>query len=390
MASCNWEKLKTPQQVKAMLRHCAKDTREKSEHSNREIDKTRTHLNTSFGAMKDYKTAATFYDKRIAELDAMPGANKRKDRVTAIGLNIPFPVSEKEVKEGHGLSLVSLLKDQWYKQVYEAIEERFGTENVIGGVVHYDEVHEYTDAETGERRQSRHHLHVYVVPVINEKLNAKNVMSRRNMIELNNAVEEISKGYCTSFMTGTKRKSTKSVEELKNESQMAEVQQEAQRIKAEAQKRSDEILNAARVDAERIHKEAVEDAQRRSDAILNAAKVQAGEIRKKAAEDAQRRSDAMLEDVRTTKRSAKNVLCAARDLYNDCRDLLYDVRKDAALEDYCCTLRINGKTVLDAYREKCDEKERKRTAYNERFTTLWNLADADLLRSEEEEEENSF
>ena len=189
-------------------------------------------------------------------------------------------------------------------------------------------------------------------------------------------------------MTGTKRKSTKSVEELKNASQMVEVQQEAQRIKAEAQKRSDEILNAARVDAERIHKEAVEDAQRRSDAILNAAKVQAGEIRKKAAEDAQSSSDAMLEDARTIKHSAKNVLCAARDLYNDCRNLLYDVRKDAALEDYCCTLRINGKTVLDAYREKCDEKERKRTAYNERFTTLWNLADADLLRSEEEEEED--
>lgn len=146
----------------------------------------------------------------------------------------------------------------WYRDVYNTIKKRFGIENVIGGIVHYDETHEYTDAETGERRQSRPHMHVYVMPVINEKLNAKNVMSKRNMIELNNAVEKISKNYSMEFMTGTKRKSTKSVEELKNESQMAEVQQEAQRIKAEAQKEADAILNAAKLQAEQILRNAEE------------------------------------------------------------------------------------------------------------------------------------
>lgn len=106
MASCDWKKLKMPQQVKAMLRHCTTDERLKNEHSNLEIDKTRTHLNIAFGAMKDYKTAAAFYDERLGKLDAMPGANKRKDRVTAIGLSIPFPISEKEAKEIPHLSTV--------------------------------------------------------------------------------------------------------------------------------------------------------------------------------------------------------------------------------------------------------------------------------------------
>ena len=253
MASCDWKKLKTPQQVKAMLRHCATDERLKNEHSNREIDKTRTHLNTAFGAMKDYKTAAAFYDERLAKLDAMPGANNRKDRVTAIGLSIPFPVSEKEAKEIPHLSTV-FSQHNWYRDVYTTIEKRFG----IDGVVHYDETHEYTDAETGERRQSRPHLHVYVMPVVNEKLNAKNVMSKRNMIELNNAVEKISNGYCMSFMTGTKHKSTKSVEELKSASQLLDAEREAQRIKAEAQKQADAILNAAKLQAEQILRNAEE------------------------------------------------------------------------------------------------------------------------------------
>ncbi len=45
MASVNFEKLKTPQQVKAMLRHCDGEERMEANHSNIDIDKSKTSGN---------------------------------------------------------------------------------------------------------------------------------------------------------------------------------------------------------------------------------------------------------------------------------------------------------------------------------------------------------
>lgn len=252
MASCDWQKIKTPQEAKAMLRHCVTDERMKTEHANTEIDKNRTQQNVAFGSMSDYVESCERYDERIAELDAVKGANKRKDRVTLVGLSVPTP---------EGMS--DAVARRWFADVYAHIEERFGAENVIGGTAHFDEVHEYKDAETGARRESRAHLHAYVVPVAGDKLNAKQVMSKANMIALNREVEEITRERYPEyrFMTGTKRKSKKSVETLKNESAEREAEARAQQIVADAQRDAEQIRADAQTRSERVLRSAKHEAQ---------------------------------------------------------------------------------------------------------------------------------
>lgn len=318
MASCDWKKIKTPQEAKALLRHCITDERLKTQHSNKQIDKTRTHLNLHFGTMGDYKMSAYWYDKRIAELDKQQGANKRKDRVTLVGLDIPLP-------DG----LPAHFAEQWFRSVYAKLGQRFGDENVVGGVVHFDEVHSYVDAETGEKRQSRPHLHAYVVPVIDGKLNAKSVMCRGNMVALNNEIEDITRAYGCRFLTGTHRKSTKSVEQLKNESQLVATQQEAQRI--------------------------IEDAQRRSETFLSNARHQAQLIIEKARETA----DANEKESALALARIRALHAASVRLRNEYETRSNAVRQNKSLEVYCKNVVFSdGKSVYQKFVEKLEEEKR--------------------------------
>lgn len=334
MASCDWQKIKTPQEAKAMLRHCVTDERMKTEHANTEIDKNRTQRNVAFGSMSDYVESCERYDERLAELDAVKGANKRKDRVTLVGLSVPTP---------EGMS--DAVARRWFADVYAHIEERFGAENVIGGTAHFDEVHEYKDAETGARRESRAHLHAYVVPVAGDKLNAKQVMSKANMIALNREVEEITRERYPEyrFMTGTKRKSKKSVETLKNESAEREAEARAQQIVADAQR-----------DAEQIRA----DAQTRSERVLSDAKEEARLIKRYASKDAQIVSEGLTE-VRALREEYERAISDAP-------------RLNAGLEEYAKGRRFKGKdgTILTFYemyeRDVRERAQRERRAQEER------------------------
>ncbi len=78
---------------------------------------------------------------------------------------------------------------------------------------HFDEIHNYVDH--GELKESRGHLHFYVIPEINGKLNGKQFSSKKRMIELNKKIDELARTkYHKKFLTHEKpRKRT--VEELK-------------------------------------------------------------------------------------------------------------------------------------------------------------------------------
>ena len=92
MAGCNWEKFKGGTESKAMFRHCDTERRLEATHSNADIDKSRTYMNMPFGAFEGgYENVCKAYDEYIGELDKNPGQNKRKDRVTLVGLSIPAP-----------------------------------------------------------------------------------------------------------------------------------------------------------------------------------------------------------------------------------------------------------------------------------------------------------
>lgn len=265
MASCNWEKFKTAGDAKAMFRHCAADERLTTNHSNKEIDTSKTYLNMGFGALETYEDACKTYDSRMAELDAVPKANKRKDRVTLLGLSIPAPDN-----------MPDDVAREWFVDVYEIMCERFGDDNMVGGSAHFDEKHTYIDKETGKERESRSHLHVYAIPVADGRLNAKAVVSKAAMIQLNNRVEAMTAerypGY--KFQTGTKRKSYDSVEGLKHESnRLAAVraaEEEAARIIEAARARADAVEAAAMDVQFRVEQEA--DALRRARSDLEDAR----------------------------------------------------------------------------------------------------------------------
>lgn len=214
MASVNFEKLKAAQQVKAMFRHCDEEKRLETNHSNIDINKSATPSNMQGNL--DYNAACKKYDDRIAYLDSQPGANRRKDRVTCFGLNVPAPKDLKPEDE-----------KAFFMLVLEIIKNQYGEDNIIQYYIHQDEKHKYINAETGEECMSRSHMQCYVVSEHNGKLNGKWFSNKSNMIKLNNAIHKMAQEqFGVMFMDGSKKKSRKTVEQLKSESTYLEAQKE--------------------------------------------------------------------------------------------------------------------------------------------------------------------
>ena len=275
MASVNFEKYKSAQAVKAVMKHCDKEQRQLTEnHSNQDINKNMSCRNMQY-ANSNYKSTCKRYDDRIAFLDTLDGQNKRKDRVTCFGLEIPCPADLSADKEV-----------DWMKEVNKILLQRFGRENVMNLYFHRDEQHKYTDAETGKERISKNHIHAFVVPEIDGKLNGKEFSSKKNMIELNNQIQLMTQQqFDVDFMDGSKKKSKKSVESLKNASKQRETEelqkQAAERL-TEVNKRLTEVnnaitsLNAEKEAFEAYRKETTEKLQKRlteSNKLLNDCKM---------------------------------------------------------------------------------------------------------------------
>lgn len=195
MASCAWKKLKGKASVKSILRHCDKDWRVKTQnHSNKDINKSLSHLNEQCCS---YAEACDKYDSKLDAHDKVCSyRNKRKDRVTAIAHEIPAPA---------GLSTEK--QHEWFMDALACVQDLMGEENIIAWYVHVDEIHEYINAMTFEEQESRPHLHIIEMPMVDGTLCAKQVCSRNNMIALNDAIHQMSLDkYGIPFMTGEKRK----------------------------------------------------------------------------------------------------------------------------------------------------------------------------------------
>ncbi|MBO5435324.1 plasmid recombination protein [bacterium] len=272
MASVDFEKYKMSQ-IRAILRHCDKDLREMNEHSNRQIDKQLTCTNIQYD--KSYEQTCDELFNRIAYLDSLNGANKRKDRVICLGLNVPLPKRFDTTKDL-----------EWFDKVEHIIKDQFGERNVLQRYIHRDEVHQYRHAETRQLETSRIHAHFFVIPELDKKLVAKHVCCRANFIKLNNSIQEMTvSDYRLDFMDGTKKKSKATVEELKNKSadieyrmivreevisdvreelrkelehEYAEKLKEAESILIQAGKERDRIIESAKEEAKHIIEQAKE------------------------------------------------------------------------------------------------------------------------------------
>lgn len=222
MASVDFKKVKTIQEVRNMVKHCDAEQRLRSDHANKHIDKSRTNLNKQLSLSYE-QTVQKFKDKLLL-LDAKPGANRRKDRVIAFMLEVPIPAGIPNNKAG-----------EFGTKVNQLINEQYGKGCIINGYIHRDEVHTYMDAETKEERTSLNHIHILAIPVVNERLNGKVFSSAKNMRKLNKAIDEMCKSdYGVSFLTGASKKSREEVETLKLKSEMAELEND----KAELERRT--------------------------------------------------------------------------------------------------------------------------------------------------------
>lgn len=207
MASVNFEKIKSIAEIKAKIRHCDREEREKHEHKNKQINKNLTHKNIDLFENDNYEKACKRFDKRLADLDNTTNTNKRKDRVNCFGLSIPIPQS-----------LTPEHERLFYSNTYQIICNQYGKENIIAGYIHYDEVHDYIDASTNRIERSRPHFHLYVIPESHGVLNGKWFSSKANMTKLNKSIDEMcQQEFHIPFMTRTKKKG-QSVEDLKEAS----------------------------------------------------------------------------------------------------------------------------------------------------------------------------
>ena len=218
MASVDFQKLKTAQDVKSKLLHCDSEKRLTHEHQNENISKE--HTNRNIQTDLSYDDACMLYEHTIAELDKDPKANKRKDRVTCFGLTIPI---SNDIPNGQRKKARERILDVVKKQYPECV--------IVADYLHADEQHWYTDAETGQKRLSMAHEHIYIVPIKDGKLNGKWFSSANNMTKLNNSMHMMfEKEFDVQFMDGTQRKSKKSVGRLKMESEKKEIEIEKEKI----------------------------------------------------------------------------------------------------------------------------------------------------------------
>lgn len=243
MASAKFEggKYHGATEAKAHMRHddITPEARAVAAINNPHIDVTKSHLNKSLLGLT-YEQMCEKYDNRIAQLDNTTNRNKRKDRVTLQNIEVPVPAG-----------LDKKLYNKWFCRVGEILCDAYGRDNLIDAQIHYDEEHEYIDAETHEKKMSRVHMHASIVPEVQGQLNCKRMSGRANMRKLNNAIEKMTeREFGCKFMDGSKKKSDRTMDELKNSSAKLKAEQENKQLQREnEQLRHDNELQEAALNA---------------------------------------------------------------------------------------------------------------------------------------------
>lgn len=178
------------------------DSPDTHEHSNENIDRSRTHLNYD---LKDRggQTAYAYYNQRIeqiaAETKERTGKNIRKDAVTLCSWAVTVPKDLPEEKHA-----------DFFKAAYRWFAERYGADNIVTAAVHMDE--------------TTPHMHLQFTPIIEKdgvrKLCAKDMETRRTLQtahkELQESVQQ-ALGCEVGILNGATVNGNRNVLELQNE-----------------------------------------------------------------------------------------------------------------------------------------------------------------------------
>lgn len=251
MASVNWMKSNV-QTVCAMAIHNGRRERVECNHTNTDIDKSKSHLNIYIGA-DDWSAMADKVKNRVEEVDKEhpPLRDTGKERVTCFLLETPVP--QEIAEQGKA--------EEFLRKAHKVLEDFFGAENVGGTVGHFDEQHYYTDKD-GKERLSLIHGHSPIAAYVewtedikkNVKqpdgrykqvktgetrercgINGKHCESKARLTALNKAMEEMCRReYGISYNTG-ETPQRKNVERLKRESELRREESKLKQAIAQSQ-----------------------------------------------------------------------------------------------------------------------------------------------------------
>lgn len=226
MASVQFYKCKGASVAKSIMRHADVDERLKHEHSNKDIDKSKTALNTSLYDLS-YAEMCDRYDEAMQRYQSNSKRAIRKDAVTLLDAIVTAPAE-----------LNDALIDLWVSDVVDIINKHYKADVVLDAKIHRDEIHDYVDPDTHKTVTSRVHAHIFVLPEVEQRLCCKQFTSRQNIMSLNRRIDKMTRNlYSCKFMTGQKAhdRDFQTVEQLKRASDNAELELQSRQIKSKLQ-----------------------------------------------------------------------------------------------------------------------------------------------------------
>ena len=204
------------------------------EHSNENIDRSRTHLNYDLKE-RGGQTAYVYYKQRIdqiaAETKERTGKSIRKDAVTLCSWAVTAPKDLPEDKQA-----------DFFKAAYDWFSERYGADNIVTAAVHLDE--------------TSPHMHLQFTPIIEKdgvrKLCAKDMETRKTLQTAHQQLQrhlEQALGCEVNILNGATEQGNKSVLELQIETlkqQLAEKEEKARQAEERAEQAEKRAKSAER------------------------------------------------------------------------------------------------------------------------------------------------
>lgn len=146
--------------VYAMLKH---NERTASSHSNTDIDPEKSDMN--YRLSPDHGcTDYDYFKKHLANYKCM----NRADIVKMASWIITAPEDLQPEQEA-----------AFFKCCHEFFKERYGADQELQAIVHYDEMHTFTDVKTGQIKTSRPHLHYSFIPAITDKNGEQHICAKK-------------------------------------------------------------------------------------------------------------------------------------------------------------------------------------------------------------------
>lgn len=135
--------------------------RERESKSNPDINKEKSHLNYDL-----HNQESINYNKKVDEIIKKNVITNRKIRKDAVRMCNFIVTSDKDFFE----NLSQKEQDQFFKKSYEFFKDRYGEDKIVSAMIHLDE--------------ATPHMHLSLVPVIENKLSAKRLFNRKELLAI--------------------------------------------------------------------------------------------------------------------------------------------------------------------------------------------------------------